>query len=438
MRLKSLTLRNVRLFGNESQTISFDAAKPVTIILGNNGSGKSTILDAASIMLSAFTGSFPGNSEKLFTDADIHVDDNNTLSDYLSCKAVISADTDYEIERYRRGISKAPQPQLKSLRTLAESLLSRLKTHEVGLPILAYYGTNRTYLQTPARRTYSQARYNRWDCYNSALDSATEFKRFFSWFDNKEDEERREKERRKDFSYIDPVLDAVRQAINRLLSGKYSNPRIDIRPLRFDLDELGPNGEPIRTLRLEQFSDGYKIIVAMVADIASRMAEGNPQMTNPLQAKGIVMIDEVDLHLHPQWQRSILNDLHGVFPNVQFIVTTHSPLIVLGATEIAQVVRLQGNRIVDNQMDISRMDVGQILLTDLFGLKSVYSPEYDQLFRRHQELLSNFEHLTPDEQTELTTLDGKLRRFSYGQSLEDLRMNKLIQQIADQLNISVE
>jgi hypothetical protein len=123
---------------------------------------------------------------------------------------------------------------------------------------------------------------------------------------------------------------------------------------------------------------------------------------------------------------------------VQFIVTTHSPLIVLGAAGIAQVVRLQGNRIVDNHMDISRMDVGQILLTDLFGLKSVYSPEYDQLFRRHQELLSNYERLTPDEQKELTTLDGKLRQFSYGQSLEDMHMNKLIQQIADQLNISVE
>lgn len=147
MRLKSLTLRNVRLFGNESQTIIFDASKPVTIILGNNGSGKSTILDVASIMLSAFTGSFPGNSEKQFTDADIHVDDNNTLSDYLSCKAVISADMDYDIERYRRGLSKAPQPQLKSLRAYAESLLKRLKTPDAELPILAYYGTNRTYLQ---------------------------------------------------------------------------------------------------------------------------------------------------------------------------------------------------------------------------------------------------------------------------------------------------
>lgn len=436
MRLKSLTLRNVRLFGNESQTISFDAAKPVTIILGNNGSGKSTILDAASIMLSAFTGSFPGNSEKLFTDADIHVDDNNTLSDYLSCKAVISADTDYEIERYRRGISKAPQPQLKSLRTLAESLLSRLKTHEVGLPILAYYGTNRTYLQTPARRTYSQARYSRWDCYNSALDSATEFKRFFSWFDNKEDEERREKEERKDFDYRDPVLESVRKAIRDLLKGRYANPRIDIHPLRFDLDQLDNQGQVDKTLRLEQFSDGYKIIIAMVADIASRMAEGNPDMDEPLMTSGIVLIDEVDLHLHPKWQRTILKDLHRVFPNVQFIVTTHSPIILLGAADIAQIVLLDGSHIIDDtNLDISRYDVSQILLTQLFGLESVYSPKYDEMFKRHEDLLLRYHKLTKEEQEELSKLDKQMRDFSYSQSLDDIKINDLVKKMAKKLNI---
>ena len=436
MRLKSLTLRNVRLFGNESQTISFDAAKPVTIILGNNGSGKSTILDAASIMLSAFTGSFPGNSEKLFTDADIHVDDNNTLSDYLSCKAVISADTDYEIERYRRGISKAPQPQLKSLRTLAESLLSRLKTHEVGLPILAYYGTNRTYLQTPARRTYSQARYNRWDCYNSSLDSSTEFRRFFSWFDNKEDEERREKEERKDFDYRDPVLESVRKAIRDLLKGRYANPRIDIHPLRFDLDQLDDQGQVDKTLRLEQFSDGYKIIIAMVADIASRMAEGNPDMDEPLMTSGIVLIDEVDLHLHPKWQRTILKDLHRVFPNVQFIVTTHSPIILLGAADIAQIVLLDGSHIIDDtNLDISRYDVSQILLTQLFGLESVYSPKYDEMFKRHEDLLLRYHTLTKEEQEELSKLDKQMRDFSYSQSLDDIKINDLVKKMAKKLNI---
>lgn len=436
MRLKSLTLRNVRLFGNESQTISFDAAKPVTIILGNNGSGKSTILDAASIMLSAFTGSFPGNSEKLFTDADIHVDDNNTLSDYLSCKAVISADTDYEIERYRRGISKAPQPQLKSLRTLAESLLSRLKTHEVGLPILAYYGTNRTYLQTPARRTYSKKLYRRWDCYNSSLDSSTEFRRFFSWFDNKEDEERREKEERKDFDYRDPVLESVRKAIRDLLKGRYANPRIDIHPLRFDLDQLDNQGQVDKTLRLEQFSDGYKIIIAMVADIASRMAEGNPDMDEPLMTSGIVLIDEVDLHLHPKWQRTILKDLHRVFPNVQFIVTTHSPIILLGAADIAQIVLLDGSHIIDDtNLDISRYDVSQILLTQLFGLESVYSPKYDEMFKRHEDLLLRYHTLTKEEQEELSKLDKQMRDFSYSQSLDDIKINDLVKKMAKKLNI---
>lgn len=424
------------MFGNESQTIIFDASKPVTIILGNNGSGKSTILDVASIMLSAFTGSFPGNSEKQFTDADIHVDDNNTLSDYLSCKAVISADMDYDIERYRRGLSKAPQPQLKSLRAYAESLLTRLKTPDAELPILAYYGTNRTYLQTPARRTYSKKLYRRWDCYNSSLDSSTEFRRFFSWFDNKEDEERREKEERKDFDYRDPVLESVRKAIRDLLKGRYANPRIDIHPLRFDLDQLDNQGQVDKTLRLEQFSDGYKIIIAMVADIASRMAEGNPDMDEPLMTSGIVLIDEVDLHLHPKWQRTILKDLHRVFPNVQFIVTTHSPIILLGAADIAQIVLLDGSHIIDDtNLDISRYDVSQILLTQLFGLESVYSPKYDEMFKRHEDLLLRYHTLTKEEQEELSKLDKQMRDFSYSQSLDDIKINDLVKKMAKKLNI---
>lgn len=424
------------MFGNESQTIIFDASKPVTIILGNNGSGKSTILDVASIMLSAFTGSFPGNSEKQFTDADIHVDDNNTLSDYLSCKAVISADMDYDIERYRRGLSKAPQPQLKSLRAYAESLLTRLKTPDAELPILAYYGTNRTYLQTPARRTYSKKLYRRWDCYNSSLDTSTEFRRFFSWFDNKEDEERREKEERKDFDYRDPVLESVRKAIRDLLKGRYANPRIDIHPLRFDLDQLDNQGQVDKTLRLEQFSDGYKIIIAMVADIASRMAEGNPDMDEPLMTSGIVLIDEVDLHLHPKWQRTILKDLHRVFPNVQFIVTTHSPIILLGAADIAQIVLLDGSHIIDDtNLDISRYDVSQILLTQLFGLESVYSPKYDEMFKRHEDLLLRYHTLTKEEQEELSKLDKQMRDFSYSQSLDDIKINDLVKKMAKKLNI---
>ena len=90
----------------------------------------------------------------------------------------------------------------------------------------------------------------------------------------------------------------------------------------------------------------------MVADLVARMAEANPGMDNPLEASGIVLVDEIDLHLHPQWQREIILQLTTVFKNIQFIVTTHSPIIVMGAANVAQVVNLN---MTDNETeDVSK------------------------------------------------------------------------------------
>lgn len=129
-------------------------------------------------------------------------------------------------------------------------------------------------------------------------------------------------------------------------------------------------------LRIEQLNEGYKIVIAMVADLAARMAEANPQMSDPLQTSGIVLIDEVDLHLHPRWQRRILQDLTTVFPHVQFIVTTHSPIIVVGAADIAQVVNLN-QAAEDEETEIRVSNIGQLLLSNLFGLTSLQSPQWD-------------------------------------------------------------
>lgn len=131
------------------------------------------------------------------------------------------------------------------------------------------------------------------------------------------------------------------------------------------IDDDGSTSE----LRIEQLSEEYKIVIAMVADLAARMAEANPGMDNPLNTTGIVLIDEVDLHLHPRWQREILLQLTKVFPNIQFIVSTHSPVIVVGAAEIAQIVNL--NNINDDENliheDVQISNVGQVLLSDLFA-----------------------------------------------------------------------
>jgi predicted ATP-binding protein involved in virulence len=83
-----------------------------------------------------------------------------------------------------------------------------------------------------------------------------------------------------------------------------------------------------RELTLNQLSAGYRNMLALVMDFARRLAQANPHLENPLEAEAILMIDELDLHLHPTWQQKIIPDLRKVFPNTQIIATTHSPEIV--------------------------------------------------------------------------------------------------------------
>ena len=92
-------------------------------------------------------------------------------------------------------------------------------------------------------------------------------------------------------------------------------------------------------MALDQLSGGYRIMLALAADLARRMAQGNPHLDDPLQAEAIVLIDEVDLHLHPSWQQRVLTDLARTFPNTQFIISTHSPQ-VLTTVEPRHVVHL--------------------------------------------------------------------------------------------------
>ena len=84
---------------------------------------------------------------------------------------------------------------------------------------------------------------------------------------------------------------------------------------------------------VNQLSDGEKCTLALFGDLARRISIANPHMQNPLEGKGIVLIDEIELHMHPSWQRKVLTTLKSVFPNIQFIITTHSPQILGGVDD---------------------------------------------------------------------------------------------------------
>jgi predicted ATP-binding protein involved in virulence len=191
-------------------------------------------------------------------------------------------------------------------------------------------------------------------------------------------------------------------------------------------------------LRIEQLSEGYKIVIAMVADLAARMAEANPWMENPLGSDGIVLIDEVDLHLHPKWQRSILQDLHRVFPNVQFLVTTHSPIIVIGAANIAQIVNLNASQDDADEIApyISDSNVGQVLLSNLFGMKSLQSPEWDSKIQERDQILAK-QDLTTEDEARLALLDNEMKGLTSLQDSNAIRSSQLLEKLAHQLNIEL-
>lgn len=117
-------------------------------------------------------------------------------------------------------------------------------------------------------------------------------------------------------------LEIVTKTIEKFIP-EYSNLRVTRIPSPHMLVEK--NGE---TIRLDQLSDGEKNMIAMIGDIARRLSMANPGMENPLEGDGIILIDEIDLHLHPLWQRVIVSKLTEVFPNCQFIVSTHSPQVL--------------------------------------------------------------------------------------------------------------
>jgi hypothetical protein len=188
-------------------------------------------------------------------------------------------------------------------------------------------------------------------------------------------------------------------------------------------------------LRIEQLSDGYKVVIAMVADLAARMAEANPNMEKPLEGKGIVLIDEIDLHLHPKWQREIIKQLTRVFKNVQFIVSIHSPIIVIGGSDIAQIINLNEDENNEDD-DISYSNIGSILLSELFGLNSLQSPKWDDKIQERNMLLSK-PQLDAQDKLRLTELDNEMRGLSSIESSTMIRSNMLLEKLAKELNIEL-
>jgi len=146
----------------------------------------------------------------------------------------------------------------------------------------------------------------------------------------------------------------VRNAIAAFMTG-FSKLRVQRQPrLRMTVEKHG------KILDVAQLSQGEKTLMALVGDIARRLAMMNPSLDKPLYGNGIVLIDEIDLHLHPQWQRGIIQRLRNTFPNCQFLLTTHSPLVISDAKDVqCYVLDNSELTLLDN---LYGLDANQVLL----------------------------------------------------------------------------
>lgn len=158
---------------------------------------------------------------------------------------------------------------------------------------------------------------------------------------------------------------------------------------------------------LDALSDGYQSTMAWVGDLVRRLCEAFPDMENPLEAFGVVIIDELDLHLHPRWQRIIVQKIREIFPNLQFIVTTHSPFIAQDMTEKDKIIVLtrDGDKVTAHEEKgfVQNWRAGQILTSWLFGLPTEYDEKIEERLVQQQELVDRKAQglLTDEEREEL-------------------------------------
>lgn len=199
---------------------------------------------------------------------------------------------------------------------------------------------------------------------------------------------------------------------------------------------------PYGWVDMKHLSLGYQALIAWMVDLASRLFDRYPDSDNPLAEPAIVLVDEIDLHLHPKWQRTIIQRLTDIFPQTQFIVTAHSPLIVQAASD-ANIVLLKREgdevKIYNNQDEnvTKGWRVDQLLTSDLFNLPSGYSAEYDAYLERREAILGKSK-LSKADKEELKTIGEKLEELKISTyNKEDDEVMEILRKAAKALNKEV-
>lgn len=367
--LRSLSLVDFRRFALLDVMFEDD----LTVIIGNNGQGKSSILSAIAKTLSWFSANIlkeEGVGQRLSETTDIRNESSQKYTDVSSNfyfgKGLknISA----RLSRAAPGNAARRDGVVKQIKEISDVLRVVNDKQAINLPVFAFYSVERSHLFNRSLKDSSELREERLDAYTNALSGAGRFDHFIEWFVSLH--------KRTAGDFISSI-EMIRQQV-RDLKLSVDNGLVSVKPLLDEAqlklaDAISKESKLVKTgtlpetlqkklivkaistvvpsisdiwvdtssgsdvvkvvsdnkeVTIEQLSDGQRVFLGLVADLARRMVMLNPLLENPFEGRGIILIDEIELHLHPKWQQDVIENLQAVFPNLQKIITTHSPIVL--------------------------------------------------------------------------------------------------------------
>ena len=386
LRLKDIELQNFRLF--DKVKIAFD--EKLTVLISENGAGKTALLEGIAKALTVVTERLAHdetnlNNKGIYLSEDIKNESATSTTDlnllskiYTTGINILPINSDnligWQVRFNRKSLVVKVEQKDNSLDSIAQGIDEALSAKEpVSLPVIAYYSCERliTSSKNGQEDNYNMEIFN---AYDHALDGLSlNYKRFLDWYDWQERIERINKNNN--------VLNIVKEAILAILNDdeETSFTNIYIDPSQFKNPRLIIQ-KGMDKVEVNQLSSGEKSLLMLVSNLAYRMALLNPNAQNPLkEGQGIVLIDEIDLHLHPRWQRAVIPKLQHIFPNIQWVISTHSPQ-VLGEVEGAKIYILDNKQVRLLDFNTYGKDMNRIL-DRIMGV-----PE------RNEKVLEDFDH----------------------------------------------
>jgi predicted ATP-binding protein involved in virulence len=347
MKLKSLDIENFRGIAK----LHLEFGERLTVIVGENGVGKTSVLDALAILLDQYIARFvhgsPRRARKIL-EADVggqaRFNAFCTASLAVSFRDNNEAPVDWNVV-YREKISKKQSfvkwrtavrdSNKKNYSSSLDNFINKItgdNSMNRDSPLFAFYGQKRSFFDSKKLKNIEA--YAPADAFNRALNGDfdfRDFKQYFVWLGRIED------------NNSDVALQSVNRAISAI-PGNYDALYIPGSSLLISKNNTRNSPYDINSiLNFDQLSSGEKIMIALLGDVSRRLSILNPKSENPLLCDGLVLIDEIELNLHPRWQRIFLPILLETFPGCQFVVTTHSPQ-VLGEVAAANIRVLRASK----------------------------------------------------------------------------------------------